>query len=223
MNNMATEKNPTPPATPDNLIMVDANVLATTIANAVAQAMAAQTVAQAGNQADLGTTIGAAVAQGIAQTTRRKVTNGEYQQLGPRNSYHPKSKAETPTLKRQAWQNDTMLQDSTLYDREIELLNRITHSGRYMDRKVEVIFTEDDIYIRYNNRTSDQRFELKNHFRSLLELLENVVKVQEQEDKDAKETAEFQLAEKQTREAAKERHFGRGQATKDAVAKAAGA
>jgi hypothetical protein len=217
---MANDKS-TPASTPENFIMVDANTLAQTIAAAIAQAMAAQSTAQAGNQADLGTTIGAAVASGIAQTTRRKVTNGEYEQRGRINSYHPKGKAETPTLKRQVWQNDTLLQQSTLFDREIDLFNRITHSGRYMDRKVEVIFTEDDVYIRYNNKTADQRFELKNHFRSLIELLEKVVKDQEAEDKEAKETAEYQLAEKQLRQAAKERHFGRGQATKDAVEKAA--
>lgn len=220
---MATDKNNQNANTPapENLIMVDANVLAATIATAVAQAMAAQQSASQGNQADLGTTIGAAVASGIAATTRRKITNGEYALLGPRNSYHPKSKAETPILKRQAWQNDTQLHEGTLFDREVVLLNRITHSGRYFDRKVEVISTDDDVYIRYNNKTNDQRNELKNAFRSLLELLEEVVKVQEREDKDAKEMAEFQLAEKQTREAAKERHFGRGKATQDAIERAA--
>ena len=217
---MANGKNDPTPATPENLILVDANTLATTIAHAVAQAMAAQQAAAPGNHADLGTTIGSAVASGIAATTRRKVTFGEYEARGGINAYHPKSKALTPVLKRQAWQNDTMLQPSTLFDREIELLNRITHSGRYMNRLVEVICNEDDVFLRYNNK-GDHKFELKNHFKNLIELLENVVKVQEQEDKDAKETAEFQLAEKQTREAAKERHFGRGKATQDAIEKAA--
>lgn len=216
------DKNASTPALPaENLIMVDANTLATTIAQAVAQAMAGMQQAQHGNQTELGKTIGDAVASGIAATTRRKVTFGEYEQRGPRNSYHPNSRAETPKLKRQAWQNDTLLQESTLFDREISLLNRITHSGRYMDRKVEVICTEDDVYIRYNNKTPDQRFELKNHFRSLTELLEVVVKAQEAEDKEAKETAEFQLAEKQLRQAAKERHFGSGKNTQEARERAA--
>lgn len=215
---MATnDKTVATPATPENLIMVDANTLAQTIAQAVAAAMAGQQA----NQADFGTTIGTAVAQGIAATTRRKMTYGEYDALGPRNSYHPKSKAETPVLKRQAWQNDTPLMHNTLKDREVLLLNRLTHSGRYMDRKVEIIFTEDDVYIRYNNKTADQRFELKNHFRSLEELLEQVVKEQEAEDKEAKETADYQLAEKQLRQAAKERHFGSGKATQDARERAA--
>lgn len=208
---MANEKNATAPPT-ENLVMVDANTLAATIATAVAQAMAGLQ----NNNADMGAAIGAAVAQGIAATTRRKVTNGEYELRAGRNSYHPKSKAETPTLKRQVWQNDTAVQESTLFDREVNLLNRITHSGRYMDRKVEVLFNEDAIYIRYNNKTQEQKFDLKNHFRTLEELLEVVVKQQEAEDKEAKETAEFQLAEKQLRLAAKERHFGNSKVTQEA-------
>lgn len=205
------KKDSTPASTPENLIMVDANTLASTIAQAVAQAMAGVQ----GQQADLGTTIGAAVASGIAATTRRKVTNGEYEARGPRNIYHKKSKAETPKLKREAFQNGTAMKEDTLFDREIELLNRITHSGRYMDRLVEVIFGDDAIELRYNNK-GDHGYALKNHFRSLIELLEVVVKVQEAEDKDAKEMAEFQLAEKLTRQAAKERHFGQSKTTQEA-------
>jgi hypothetical protein len=214
---MANDKS-TPASTPnENLVMMDVNVLASTIATAVAQALAANKA----DNADLGTTIGAAVASGIAATTRRKVTNGEYEQRGPRNSYHPKSKAETPKLARNLFQNDTFCHEQTLQDREIQLLNRITHSGRYFDRLVEVICSEDAIAIRYNNKTQEQKFTIKNHFRSLVELLETVVKQQESEDKEAKEMAEYQLAERQNREAAKERHFGRGKATQDAIEKAA--
>lgn len=217
---MAPDKNiPTPTPAPENLVMVDANVLATTIATAVAQAMAAQSAAQHGNQADLGTTIGAAVAAGIAQTTRRKVTNGEYEQRAGKNAYHPKSKAQTPTLKRPAWQNGTLVQEHTLFDREVELFNRLTHSGRYMDRLVEVHYSDEGVEVRYNNK-GDLGYALKNHFLNLLDLLEKLVKIQEQEDKEAKEMAEFQLAEKQTREAAKERHFGRGKNTLEAVERA---
>jgi hypothetical protein len=215
---MANDKNATPATTPnENLVMMDVNVLAATIAQAVAAAMAANQ----NNDSALGKTIGEAVASGIAATTRRKVTNGEYEQRGPRNSYHPKSPAETPKLRREFFQNDTFCHQQTLLDREISLLNRITHSGRYFDRLVEVICSEDAIAVRYNNKTQEQKFTLKNHFRSLVELLETVVKQQEAEDKDAKETAEFQLAERQNREAAKERHFGRGKATQDAIEKAA--
>jgi hypothetical protein len=205
---MANDKNATPATTPnENLVMMDVNVLAATIAQAVAAAMAANQ----NNDSALGKTIGEAVASGIAATTRRKVTNGEYEQRGPRNSYHPKSPAETPKLRREFFQNDTFCHQQTLLDREISLLNRI----------VEVICSEDAIAVRYNNKTQEQKFTLKNHFRSLVELLETVVKQQEAEDKDAKETAEFQLAERQNREAAKERHFGRGKATQDAIEKAA--
>ena len=209
----------------DNLVIVDADKLAATIAAAVAQTMMQMGQNQAAPAFDmqtLGDVIGGAVAAGIAKNTRRRMTFGEYDRLGPRNSYHPKSKEETPTLKRQLWQNETLCQQGTLFDREIELAHRITHSGRYFDRKVEVIYAPDgeNIYIRYNNKTADQRFELKNHFRSLQELLETVVREQEQEDRDVKEREEELRLEREKRQAAKERHFGDNKAFRDAQAAA---
>lgn len=215
---MANDKKDTATTPSDNLVIVDTNSLAATIATAVAQAMAA---AQAGN-ADSMAAIGKAVADGIAANTRRKITFGEYEAMGPRNVYHPKSKAETPQLKRNVWQNDSMLQHSTLFDREVVLFNRITHSGRYCDRKVEVICTEDDIYIRYNNKTADQRFELKNHFRSMEELLTIIVTEQEREDKETKELEDERLADRRKREEAKERFAFSGKATREARERAEG-
>lgn len=210
----------------ENLVILDADKLATTIAEAVARTMLSmqqnQQAPVAFDMNVLGGVIGNAVAQGIAANTRRRMTFGEYDKLGPRNSYHPKSKKDTPVLKRAVWQNDTILNPNTLFDREIELMNRITHSGRYFDRKVEIIFAEDgeNIYIRYNNKSRDQMFELKNYFRSLQELLEHVVKTQEQEDKDVKEREDQLRAERDARIKAKERHFGDNQNFKDAVAAA---
>jgi hypothetical protein len=124
-------------------------------------------------------------------------------------------------LKREFWQNDTMVNGQNLFDREVELVNRITHSGRYYDRLVEVITSEDAVHIRYNNKTQEQKFTLKNHFQGMVMLLEHVVKIQEAEDREAKETAEFQLAERKLREAAKERHFGNAKGTREAIEKAA--
>jgi hypothetical protein len=210
---------PTTPATPqDNLVIVDANTLAATIATAVAQAMAA---AQNGST-DRDSALASAIAQGIATSTRRKMTYGEYDQLGPRNSYHPKSKAETPTLRREAWQNGYACEESTLMDEEIRLFNRITHSGRYFNRLVEVIADQDAVHIRYNNRTADHRFALKNHFRSLKELLEIVVAQQEAEDKELKLAEEEKREERRKREEAKERYsgFGNSKATREAREKA---
>jgi hypothetical protein len=195
-----------------NLVTVDMTTLAATIASAVAQAMAAQPHQPS--------TLGEDIAKGIAASTRRKVTFGEYDALGPRNSYHPKSKAETPVLKRNFWQNGAQLNHSTLFDREIELLNRITHSGRYMDRKVEIIYTPEDVHIRYANKSPDQRMELKNFFRSLQELLETVVKEQEAEDVEMREDEEFKRLEREKRTAAKERHFGNNKAYREAVERA---
>src|SRR5262245_41992128 len=87
------------PASQENLVIVDANALAATIAAAVAQTMAGMQQQAQVPQFDLsamGEIIGAAVAQGIAKNTRRKVTPGEYEARGGINSYHPKTKAETP-------------------------------------------------------------------------------------------------------------------------------
>jgi hypothetical protein len=205
---MANDKTtPATPATPDNLVMVDANTLAATIATAVAQAMANQQ----NNHEAMGAVIGTAVAQGIAANTRKKVTFGEYEL---------RRKAGRPELRRKLWQNGIEVNPNPLLPEEINLLNRLTHSGRYFDRLVEVVATEDEVFIRYNNKTPDQRFELKNHFRNLVELLTHVVEQQEAEDKAAKELEEEKLAERQKREAAKERFSFSSKTTREAREKA---
>jgi hypothetical protein len=214
---MANDKT-TPAETPNsNMVTMDANTLAATIAAAVAQAMAAVQPQQATNHEALG----AAIADGISKSSRRKVTNGEYALRGPRNYYHPKSKAETPVLKRELFQTGIPVPPDTLLDREIELLNRVTHSGRYCNRLVEVVFSPDAIDVRYNNKTPDQRFELKNYFRSFEELMEIVVRQQEEEDRQAKELDEDKQAERRKREEAKEKFsFGNSKAAKEAREKA---
>lgn len=216
-----TKKDTTTPVTPsDNMVLIDQNTLAATIATAVAQAMAA-VQAQGSGKAEEHQALAAAISNGIASSTRRKVTNGEYAQRGPRNSYHPNSKAETPVLKRDFFQNDIHVDEVTLTDDEVRLLNRLTHSGRYFDRLVEVFTTEDAVHVRYNNKTPDHRFELKNHFRTMLELLQIVVKQQEAEDKVAKELEEEKLAERRKREEAKEKfNFGNSKASREAREKA---
>ncbi len=134
------------------------------------------------NLADFGIVIGEAVAKGIAANTRRKVTFGEYD---PRTFVQP-DKRLTLKLKRNCYQNSGMLQPSQLSNEEIGLLNRITHSGRYIDRIIEVIVnadsSEETVDIRYNNKTMEQRFEIKGRFKNFADMLKQIVDVQEMED-----------------------------------------
>lgn len=136
--------------------------------------------------------LGAAIADGIGKTTRRKVTFGEYAQRG-HSSFHPKSLAETPKLTRVCYQNGVVINHSTAYDREIELLNALTHPGRYLDRLVEVVFRENgsevEIDVRYPNATADQQLMLKSHCKDFIDMLEQIVKIQVEEraEKDAQD------------------------------------
>lgn len=214
---------PQPDKPQDNLLIVDANQLAAVVAGAVAQAMKGAGPGSAGfDMAALGEVIGAAVASGIAKNTRRRMTYGEYEALGPRNAFHPKSKKETPQCTRAYWQNGTIMQHSNLFDREVLLLNRITHSGRYFDRLVEIVVdaANENVYINYNNKTPDLRFELKNHFRDLTELLTVVVRDQEREDREMRELEEERLLERKKREEARARHFGDNENTRAAYEQA---
>lgn len=128
-----------------------------------------------------------AVALALAKLNRRKVTAGEYD---PKSSYHP-SKAKRKFLTRVCLDNGTPINEDTLFDREVELLNQITRPGRYINRRVEVVIVEagpDNTFvdIRRRNKTPDQRNELRAVVRTLGELLEKVVdeqnKVLEEED-----------------------------------------
>lgn len=115
-------------------------------------------VAQADAMAVLGQVIGDAVAQGMAASApRRKVSIGEYD---PKTACQP-DKTKTIKLTRVCFQNGAFIHAHVLYNDEIELLNGLTHSGRYIDRLVEVVLVpngaEDEVHINYNNKTNDQR------------------------------------------------------------------
>lgn len=111
---------------------------------------------------------------------RRKITMAEYD---PKTPWHPK-KSEALKLTRVCFQNGFTLNADQLSNREIELLNRIDRSGRYIDRLVEVILrddgSEDTVEIRYRNKTNDQKNDIARHVRSLEDMLTQIVAAQEQ-------------------------------------------
>jgi hypothetical protein len=83
-------------------------------------------------------------------------------------------RAQRPKLNCTFFQNGDKPNPTRLFDEEIELINGLK-PGRYINRVVEVVEKieggERAVEIRYSNKTPEQRFENKNHFRSLLELL----------------------------------------------------
>ena len=179
------------PAAPP--IALDPTLIAA-IVGAVMQAMQAQTTAApAFSMEELGDTIGRAVALGIGQTTRRKVTFGEYMQTG-HSSFHPRPASETPVLKRRSWQNGIWMNPATLFDREVELLNSITHSGRYVDRMVEVILrgegtADEEVDIRFPNKDVNDQLMMKGYAKDFVTMLELVKVAQDEERLERDEVA----------------------------------
>lgn len=165
------------------------------------------------NMADFASMIGGAVATAIdaRDSKTRKVTFGEYQR---------RINAGRSTLRRETFQNGFRLEEVQLSNAEIDLLNRISRTGRYIDRKVEVIVREDGadevVEIRYNNKTRDQMFELRNHFRDFADLLTQIVMKQDEENE------EQEQREGRKRSEPSRRPFGDTKASREARA-AAGA
>lgn len=159
----------------------------------------------------LGQVIGVAVAEGTAKASRKRQPFALYD---PKTPWHP-DKSKTLKLRRVCYQNGVFLFADKLSNTEIDLLNRITHSGRYVDRLVEVVVdqsgADEAVDIRYNNKTHDQANELRGKARSLVEMLQMIVADQEDEDKDMAEREG-----KRTPTQAQRRHFGDTAASREA-------
>ena len=112
--------------------------------------------------------LGKSIADAINSTQRRKQPFGAYD---PKSSYHP-NKAKIPKLHRDFYQNGYRANPITLMDEEIHLLNRITHSGRYLNRVVEVRVddssAEEVVHINYNNKGIEQRLQNKQLWNGLV-------------------------------------------------------
>lgn len=167
------------------------------------------------NLSDLGKAMGDAVAAGIAAGTRRKVTFGEYQARGGYSPFHPDPKKRVK-FNRAYFQNGRPIELATAFDAEVELLNQITHSGRYIDRLVEVVVqqdgSEETVDIRFSNK-SQYAFELKGKAKDFTEMLRQIVAAQKLEREEAEEI--------ETARQERKRSFGSGKATREAVAAAA--
>lgn len=126
--------------------------------------------------AQLASMIGQQVAAAVtaAQPVKR-MTFGEYQR---------RAKKGRSKLSRVCWNNGILMQESVLSNREIELLNAITHTGRYVNRLVEVIVRDEGadevVEIRWNMKR-DAQFELKGQARNFCDILEQVVAAQAEE------------------------------------------
>lgn len=194
----------TPRNTPVTLSMEMLNALAATVTQAVMAGLKAQSGSVPDN---LGETIGNAVAQGMSASTRRKITIGEY--LARVNKGRP-------SLTRICWQNDHEIRENVLSHEEINLLNQVHRSGRYIDRLVQVIIGfdagEEVVYIRYHDK-GDHKFALSSagvrNFATMLKMI-----LAEQAAEDAEEEREEERTGRVKSGA--RRSFGSGKATRDA-------
>lgn len=126
--------------------------------------------------AGLGEIIAAGIAKGMAQLQPKKVTIGQYL----------KARMRKVRLKNEFTQNGARVNFDVLDDREVAMANKIHRSGRYLERKVEVIVHENLeagvpglVEIRYSNSTIDQRMEIKGLFRNFYDLCRQIVAEQE--------------------------------------------
>lgn len=119
------------------------------------------------------------ITAGINEARPKKVAMGQYD---PKSPFQPNKKL-SKRLVRASYQNGTRLNPAQLYNSEIELLNRISRSGRYINRLIEVIVRQDGadetVEIRYKNKTIDERMEHRGAYNSLRDMLEKIVAEQD--------------------------------------------
>lgn len=175
--------------------------------------MAAQATAPAVNGADLGKTISDAIQAGMAANApRRKVSFGDYIR-----THHTPFSDGSIKLTRECFQWGHPLHVETLTNHEIELLNRIDRSGRYINRMVEVIVNQEGadetVMIRWKCATADDRMAIAPYITSFEHCLEQIVAAQTAEDAEDVTNAETYVA--------KRRHFGDNKSTREALARRA--
>ena len=181
------------------------------LASMIADAVAAHKVNSPDFEA-MGESIGAAVAAGMPKPPPRKVTFGEYQKRVHSSTHPDPLFPNGPPLKRQCYVNGDRALENVLTDAEINLLNQVTHSGRYVNRLVEVMCGQDEVHVRWNTKSNDQRNEAAQNWKSFEDLMRQVIAAQVIEDKEE----EILQEEKQARR----RHFGDTKASREAREKA---
>lgn len=237
---MATTETSSTSETPQpQVITADLTELTKVIAATVVQSLAPLLthIQQGSSQQDMtqfGDVIGRAVQAGITATERKKVTFGQYIAKGGTSPFHPNSAkypdgASHPKLTHQCYQNGSLLFVDTLHDEEVELLNRITHSGRYCERLVEVIVSNEGqvdemVDIRFNNKTPDDRFNVqgavsfnrKKHKSVFQAMLESIVTDQDEERAEVEAENEKKMVAKRPGQG----HMGGSKAFQEAKARA---
>ncbi len=155
-----------------------------------------------------GAATGDAVAAAMnAALPPRQLTPAQYD---PKTTAHP-NKHTAAKFTRPCYQNGLLLDWDVTTDEEIRLLNRITHSGWYVDGLVEVIIQkrghDEAVHVNFKNRESSDKFAIAHQSgpEGFAGLLRKIVKAQEEEDLD-----------EQTRPEPKRRPFGNSQATREA-------
>ena len=126
----------------------------------------------------IGQQIADGITQGLAQMAPKRIKPGSAL-FDPKSPFRSKK---GPRLRGSLYQNGILCNEDQMYDAEITLANQINTSGRYINRLVEVILSDDAgvrvVLIKYPDKTIDQRMENKNHWRSFQELLEIIVRDQ---------------------------------------------
>ena len=220
-----------------NIVAVDVNQLTDMIAQSVAKAMAALLPQMQGG-ANLGQTIAQGVVEGISKTERKKMTFGQYLAIGGHSPFHPNTPEypdghSHPRLLHKVFQNGAYCFEDTLHDKEIVLLNKITHSGRYCGRLVEVIVnnegsSDEVVEIRFGNSNAnifqiygEVGYNKKKHVSPFEAILESIVADQEAENEERQEQ-EVEVAEKMIARQSRpgQGHMGGSKAYREAVARA---
>lgn len=122
--------------------------------------------------------IGRAIAEGIESTRSKKTTNGQY----------AKREALRDPKPRLLWTSVTQngYACDELSAKEIAAVSRIKRSGRYYDRKFEVIVklegNEKTLQLRYPNKTIDHRLEMRQYWRNFEDMVRQIAEIQEAED-----------------------------------------
>lgn len=127
---------------------------------------------------DIGDRIADGISRGMEALAPKRIKPGS-SLFDPKSPFRSKK---GPRLKGDVYHNGIKLNEDQLYDDEIVNLNNIKRSGRYIDRLVEVIVSDDAgvrvVLIKHPDRTIDQRMDNKGHWRSLRELLKLIVEEQ---------------------------------------------
>lgn len=192
------------------LSAISAEQMVSLVSAAVVSALAAQPQGQTIPD-NLGTVIGDAVAAGMTKNQRRKVTIGEY---------IARLKAGRPEMARRFYVNNVEMLpgDWRITPAEINLLNTVNRTGRYINRLVEVVIgaegSEEVVHFRYNNRKPDHQFALMSAgVRDFGTMLQMIVEAQKIEA--AEEEAEYEAR------GPRRRSFGNTKGTRAAEAAAA--